>query len=205
VIGMAEIKTIYVDMDDVLCETAQMWLAIAEREFGKTIHYDQLNTFEIGEACGLEAHEIQELIRMAHHPEEMLAMAPISEAITVLADWARSGHEIAIVTGRPPSTYDVSRAWLARHEVPHHDFVMVDKYGRFPTENTVAITLPELAERRFSFAVEDSPTMAKFLASEMTVPVALLDRPWNQMEDHPLITRLSDWRDIAATTPFRRL
>src|ERR1041384_5626448 len=105
-------KTIYVDMDDVLCETAQALLGIAAREFGKTIPYDQLNTFEVGGAFGLEMREIEELFRMAHHPEEMLAMAPISEAITVLADWARSGHEIAIVTGRPPATYDVSRARL---------------------------------------------------------------------------------------------
>lgn len=195
---MAESKTIYVDMDDVLCETAQAWLAIAERKFGKKIPYERLTTFEIGKACGLEAHEIQELIRLAHHPEELFAMAPIGEAISILAHWARSGHEIAIVTGRPPSTYDVSRAWLARHEVPHHDFVMVDKYGRFATENTIAITLRELAARRFSFAVEDSPTMAKFLATEMKVPVALLDRPWNRMEEHPLITRLNNWREIAA-------
>src|ERR1044071_6536788 len=83
---MSGVKTIYVDMDDVLCETAQALLAIAAREFGKTIPYDQLNTFEVGEACGLEMREIEELFRMAHHPEEMLAMAPISEAITVLAD-----------------------------------------------------------------------------------------------------------------------
>ena len=123
-------------------------------------------------------------------------MAPIGEAVDILRRWTATGQEIAIVTGRPPSTHDVSRAWLARHDVPHHDFVMVDKYGRFSTDNTIAITLPELADRRFSFAVEDSPTMARFLASEMKVPVALLDRPWNQMEDHPLITRLSDWREI---------
>ena len=199
---MAKIETIYVDMDDVLCETARALLAIAEREFGKTIPYDQLNTFEVGEACGLAMREIEELFRLAHHPEELLAMAPIGEAISVLARWAGSGHEIAIVTGRPPSTYDASRAWLARYEVPHHDFVMVDKYGRFATENTIAITLPELAERRFSFAVEDSPMMARFLASEMKVPVALLDRPWNQMDDHPLITRLKSWSEIAsALTP----
>jgi uncharacterized HAD superfamily protein len=202
---MAEIKTIYVDMDDVLCETARMWLAIAEREFGKIIRYDQLNTFEIGEACGLEADEIQELIRLAHHPEELLAMAPIGEAVDILKRWTAAGHEIAIVTGRPPSTYDVSRAWLARHDVPHHDFVMVDKYGRFATENTIAITLQELAAHRFSFAVEDSPSMARFLAMEMNVPVALLDRPWNQMEDHPLITRLSDWHEIAASMSLRKL
>src|SRR5438045_1095899 len=133
---MAEIKTIYVDMDDVVCETARALLAIAEREFGKTIAYDELNTFEVGEACGLAAREIQELFRLAHHPEELFAMAPIDEAVSILREWAQAGHEIAIVTGRPPWTHDVSRAWLARHEVPHHDFVMVDKYGRFATENT---------------------------------------------------------------------
>jgi hypothetical protein len=31
---MHSAKTIYVDMDDVLCETARALLAIAEREFG---------------------------------------------------------------------------------------------------------------------------------------------------------------------------
>ena len=202
---MTENKTIYVDMDDVLCETARSLLAIAEREFGKTIPYDQLNTFEVGEACGLEAREIQELIRLAHHPEELLGMAPIDEAVSVLARWVAAGHEIAIVTGRPPSTYDVSCQWLARHKVPHHDFVMVDKYGRFATENTIAIALPELAARRFSFAVEDSPSMAKFLATEMKVPVALLDRPWNQLAEHPLITRHKDWREVAAALSAKPL
>src|SRR4051812_17340764 len=118
---MSELRRIYVDMDDVLCETAQMWLAISEREFGKTVPYDQLKTFEIGDACGLEADEIQKLIRLAHHPEELLAMSPIGEAISVLNEWAKTGRRIAIVTGRPPSTYDVSREWLARHEVPHDD------------------------------------------------------------------------------------
>ena len=113
---MTAAKIIYVDMDDVLCETARAWLVIAEREFGKTIPYDQLNTFELGEACGLETREIQELSRLAHHPEELLAMAPIDEAVSVLADWAGAGHEIAIITGRPPSTHDVSRVWLARHQ-----------------------------------------------------------------------------------------
>jgi uncharacterized protein len=201
---MADTKPIYVDMDDVLCETARALLAIAEREFGKTIPFDQLNTFEVGDACGLESHEIQELFRLAHHPGELLAMAPIEEAAAVLRQWANDGHEIAIVTGRPPSTYDVSRAWLERYRVPHHEFVMVDKYGRFATENTIAITLPELAERRFSFAVEDSPAMAQFVANEMRTPVALLDRPWNQIEEHPLITRLGTWRNVAEWASLRR-
>jgi uncharacterized HAD superfamily protein len=195
-------KAIYVDMDDVLCETARSLLTIAERQFGKTIPYDKLNTFEVGEACGLQPQEVVELFRLAHDPDELLAMAPIKEAVAVLGQWAVAGHEIAIVTGRPPPTYEASIEWLARHRLPYHTFVMVDKYGRFATENTIAITLSELVEKQFCFAVEDSPTMAKFLAGEMKVPVALLDRPWNQMaNEHSLITRYSHWHEIARALP----
>jgi uncharacterized HAD superfamily protein len=81
---------------------------------------------------------------------------------------------------------------------------MVDKYGRFATENTMAISLAELATKQFFFAVEDSPTMAKFLAGEMKVPVALLNRPWNQMDgEHALINRYNNWREIARALPTR--
>jgi len=189
-------------MDDVLCETARALLAIAQREFGKTIHYNQLNTFEVGEACGLESREIAELFRIAHHPDELLGMAPIEEATAVLRQWTDAGHEIAIVTGRPPTTHEASVEWLHRHRLPYHTFIMVDKYGRFATENTMAISLAELATKQFFFAVEDSPTMAKFLAGEMKVPVALLDRPWNQMDgEHALINRYNHWREIARALP----
>ena len=199
---MSPTRTIYVDMDDVLCETARALLAITEREFGKMIRYDQLNTFEVGEACGLESSEIAELFRIAHRPEELLVMAPIAEAAAVLEQWSNAGYEIAIVTGRPPSTYEASIEWLARHQLPYHTFVMVDKYDRFATENTIAITLPEFTARKFCFAVEDSPTMAKFLAEEMKVPVALLDRPWNQTAaEHALINRYTHWHEIAVTLP----
>ena len=59
-------------------------------------------------------------------------------------------------------------------------FMMVDKYDRFETQNTIAVSLSELAEKSFYFGVEDSPTMARFLAEQMGVPVKLFDRPWNQ-------------------------
>jgi len=201
---MTPARAIYVDMDDVLCETARALLAIAEREFGKTIRYDQLNTFEVGEACGLESREIAELFRIAHHPDELLGMAPIEEAAAVLRQWTDAGHEIAIVTGRPPTTYEASVEWLALHKLPYDAFIIVDKYDRFPTENTIALTLPEFAARKFCFAVEDSPMMAKYLAEEMKIPVALLDRPWNRTSDeHSLITRYGHWREIARALPER--
>jgi uncharacterized protein len=195
-------KTVYVDMDDVLCHTAQGCLAVIEREFGKQVPFERLTTFDLGKACGLSSEEIAELFCIVHHPDELLKLEPMDEAVSVLSQWMAAGYEIAIVTGRPPSTHEASLEWLKRYHVPYDSFILVDKYGRFNTENTIGISLAELAHYRFCWAVEDSVTMAEYLAKQMDVTVALLNRPWNQTGvEHPIIKRYDCWPEIAAALP----
>lgn len=195
-------RTIYVDMDDVLCQTARRFLEIVEREFGKRVAYEQLTNFDIGDACNLQPNERDELYRIVHEAHELLNLEPVADALQVLRQWSARGYEIAIVTGRPPQSQEVSLAWLARHRVPFETLTMVDKYGRFATDDTVAITLKELSARRFCWAVEDSLPMAQYLASRMAVPVALIDCPWNRVEaEHSGIARYSAWSEIAETMP----
>jgi uncharacterized HAD superfamily protein len=193
-------QTIYVDMDDVLCETARGCLEIIERVFGKRVDYEQLTDFNLGNACELSPEETAELYHIVHHPDELLKLQPVKGAIAVLNQWIAAGFEIAIVTGRPPATYEPSLNWLAREQVPYHSFTLVDKYGRFTTTETIAVSLSEFAARGFVFAVEDSPTMARYLVEEMRVPVGLFDRPWNRATiEHPKITRHNHWFEIAET------
>ncbi len=195
-------KTIYVDFDDVLCATARHFLAVVEREFDKRIAYDELTDFDIGTSCGLRPEETEELYRIVHRPDELMQMAPIDGAIAALRQWADSGYEIAIVTGRPPESYEPSLAWLNRYRVPHQSFSMVDKYSRFTTDNTVAIRLDELAQREYCWAVEDSLPMAQFLATQMKLPVALIDCPWNRVAaDHVNVGRYAEWQTLAAQMP----
>ena len=195
-------KTIYVDLDDVLCETARHFLVIVEREFNKRITYDELTDFDVGLSCGLRPAEAEELYRIVHRRDELLQMAPIDGAISTLQQWSGDGYEIAIVTGRPPQSYEPSVAWLSRYCVPHQSFTMVDKYSRFATENTVAIRLDELTQREYCWAVEDSLPMAEFLATRMKLPVALIDCPWNRAAgDHTNIGRYGDWPTLARQMP----
>lgn len=195
-------RTIYVDLDDVLCQAARHFIIVVEREFGKCVAYEQLTNFDVGHSCGLSAEERDELYRIVHRPDELLNMAPVDEAIAVLSQWEEQGFDIAIVTGRPPESIEVSLEWLAKHRIPHGSFTVVDKYSRFTTDNANAITLAELSTHRFCWAVEDSLPMAHYLAGEMKVPVALIDRPWNQSDvEHVRIDRYRDWRAIAAAAP----
>jgi uncharacterized HAD superfamily protein len=175
---------------------------VVERDFGKRIGYEQLTNFDVGHSCGLDPDERDELYRIVHRPDELLSMAPVDEAISVLEQWEEQGFEIAIVTGRPPESMEVSLEWLARHRISHGSFTVVDKYSRFATDSTAAITLAELSTRRFCWAVEDSLPMAHYLAGEMKVPVALIDRPWNRSEgEHIRISRYRDWHAISAAAP----
>lgn len=195
-------RTIYVDMDDVLCETARQFLAVIEREFGKQVVYEKLTDFDFETSCELTPEERAKLYQTVHHADEILCIEPIPEAIDVLNRWVLAGYEIAIVTGRPPDTVAASIEWLARCKVPYHSFTVVDKYGRFQTENTIGLSLAELATKQFCWAVEDSFPMAKFLATTMNLPVALLDRPWNrEAVEHPNIRRYSHWREISDGAP----
>lgn len=199
-------KTIYVDMDDVLCETAQSFVTLIGREFGKHVSYEQITDFDVERACDLNPEERARLFELVHQPKELLNMAPVEGAVDVLKQWVQAGFEVAIVTGRPPTTSQASLEWLVRQEIPYHSFTVVDKYGRFETENTGGIRLAELAKRRFAWAVEDSPKMARYLAGEMKIPVALLDRPWNRGDcEHPNISRFGDWRMIGEVLPRRAL
>jgi len=194
--------TIYVDLDDVLCQTARHFLVIVERGFGKRVSYEQLTNFDIGTSCGLHAGEREHLYRVVHEPDELMKMAPVEAAIATLRQWVEAGFEIAIVTGRPPESYEPSLAWLARYRVPYRSFTMVDKYSRFATENTVAIGLDELAARQYCWAVEDSLPMAQYLSDKMAIPVALIDCPWNRAStDQPSVGRFTDWRSVAQAMP----
>lgn len=195
-------QSVYVDMDDVLCQTAQHFLTILERDFGKRFTFEQLTDFDVGQVCELTVDEKQELYRIVHQGEELLNIPPIPGAVDVLQQWSAAGHEIAIVTGRPPDTYEPSVQWLNKHGVPHNRILMVDKYGRFAPDGSQCISLEALINHSFCWAVEDSPIMAMYLASQMKTPVALLDRPWNQKDtQHELVSRHYNWIEIAQALP----
>lgn len=196
---MTCVDAIYVDMDDVLCETARHFLVIIEREFGKRVAYDALTDFDFETSCGLTPAERAKLYEIVHFEDEILGIEPIPEAIETLRQWALSGYQIAIVTGRPPPTVAPSIEWLRRFNVPYNSFTIVDKYGRFQTDETLGLSLAQLATRKFCWAIEDSLPMANFLAKEMGLPVALLDRPWNQGSlQYPTISRWHNWSQIGA-------
>jgi uncharacterized HAD superfamily protein len=200
---------IYVDLDDVLCETARAFLGILQRDYGKTVDFEDIAWFDLGRSFDLAPQALDEFMRTVHEAEILSTIEPVAGAVEVLEDWVAAGYEVAVVTGRPAATYDVSQEWLVDAGIPHQSLTFVDKYSRlgWSNEGPSVVPLSELGRTKYCLAVEDSADMALFLAGELGLQVLLFDRPWNRRllsigsEAKGEIHRCHGWSEIAERFP----
>ncbi len=171
---------IYLDMDDVLCDTAGAYLALLAREFGLHVTFEEVFSFNLQKSFGLDDAQSRHLFDRAHKPDFILALKPLEGMRKVLRNWEERGFSVSILTGRHTSAADSSRQWLEEWKIPYHSFAMVDKYNWSGTDEAVAISLAQLSCMQFDIGVEDSPKMADYLSREMALPLLLFDRPWNR-------------------------
>lgn len=189
---------IYVDFDDVLCETARELSRLVLELYGCRVPYEAIHAFNLREAFGLDEARYLHLMHIAHGAEQLLALEPTPGAVAAVAGWMGEGYTVEIVTGRPYATHEASALWLRRHGLEGVPLVHVDKYNREPPAaegQARALTRGEFAERRYDLAVEDAPMALEQLAAMPPCRVVIFDRPWNRgvplLTEH--FTRCRDW------------
>lgn len=191
---------VYIDFDDVICETAQYFTKIAKELFQIDVPYQQIHFFNLKKSFGLQDEQYVELMKAGHLPETLLAYDETQGASETISKWIDAGHEISIITGRPFDAYEPSRQWLDMHNLERVPLFCVDKYGReiFNQASTYSMTLQDLYRQEFDFAVEDSPAAFPHLLHFEQCKVAVFHRPWNRNEMLPndQFVRCDGWKEI---------
>ncbi|MFH1724427.1 MAG: bifunctional metallophosphatase/5'-nucleotidase [Elusimicrobiota bacterium] len=193
-------RRVYVDLDDVLSQTAKDLARLLEEEFGKTVRYDDIRDFDLGVSFGLDPETLERFMAAAHRPEIIGRIPPMEGAAETLSAWKAAGLEVCVVTGRLPSAREASLDWLERNEIPFSHLMIADKYRRYGPDSG-AIPLEEIESMPFLFAVDDAPPMIEFLAERMPVPIIVFDRPWNQGSPSTppkgkKVIRCRSWKEI---------
>ena len=191
---------IYIDFDDVICETAKYFTKIAKELFDIEVPYRQIQFFNLQKAFNLSDSQYDELMRVGHLPENLLKYEEMAGASETINKWVDGGHEVSIITGRPFDSYEPSRTWLDEHQLDRIPIYFVDKYGRetFDQECTYNLTLEKLYSMSFDFAIEDSPAAFEHVLHFEQCKVAVFDRPWNRQSEFPndRFVRCFDWKEI---------
>ena len=195
-----ETMKIYIDFDDVICETAKYFTKIAKELFGIDVPYRQVQFFNLQKSFDLSDEQYDKLMEAGHLPENLLSYEETSGASETINKWVDEGHEVFIITGRPFNSYEPSRKWLDEHHLERVPLFCVDKYGReiFEHEYEYNMTLEQLYSMTFDFAIEDSPSAFEHVLHFHNCKVAVFDRPWNRQAEFPNdnFVRCKNWNQI---------
>ena len=191
---------IYIDFDDVICETAEYFTKIAKELFGIDVPYRQVQFFNLQKSFDLSDAQYDELMEAGHTPENLLNYEETAGASRTINKWVDEGHEVFIITGRPFNSYEPSRKWLDGHQLERVPLFCVDKYGRetFGQDFIYNMTLEQLYSMTFDFAIEDSPAAFEHVLYFEKCKVAVFDRPWNRQVEFPNdnFVRCEGWQEI---------
>ena len=173
---------VYVDVDDVLCRTAQVAVETVRDLFGISRTFDQLHSFNLDEAFGLSPEQLDILLTHLNSAAGLRHIPPRSGATACLLTWSQVA-EICVVTGRSPKNWRATRDWLKSEEVACDRLLFANKYDRFDAADLASgadiVSNEDLLSLDFAFAVEDSASYSRSLAG-LGIPVLLMDRPWNR-------------------------
>lgn len=191
---------IYIDFDDVICETAKHFIKLAKMLFGIELPYHEVQFFNLQKSFDLNDAQYDELMRTAHTPENLLAYEETPDASGVINKWIEEGYDISIITGRPFEAYEPSRRWLDAHGLERAPLFTVDKYGREKADQawSYGLSLEEFYKMTFDFAIEDSPAAFEHVLHFTDCTVAVYDRPWNRQCAFPNknFVRCGSWTEI---------
>ncbi|NLL84875.1 MAG: 2-dehydropantoate 2-reductase [Lentisphaerae bacterium] len=194
---------IYVDFDDVICETAKHLASWANEQYGTNIEYEEIRWFDLRRSFKLEESRYLEVMEYAHHDAILSLYPPTPGAVDTMSQWQQRGLHATVVTGRPATTREASRKWLAQYGLEQTPLICVDKYRREPPPPPgvePALTPEEFAALRFDVAIEDAPAALDLLANSSCGKIIIFDRPWNRDYVAPdsRFTRAANWHDIAS-------
>lgn len=175
---------IYVDIDDVLCETAASLCDMAEREFGRRVEYRNVREFDLQRVFGLSDPEMNRFRDLSHEPEFLASFSATPGAVEGLRTLVSAGHSVDLVTGRPASSHIGTERWLDSVGIDGLTVTYVDKYGRSHIYgcnqgDPPTIGMDELVAREYDVAIDDSPIVLAKLAAWHKTSVLVYDRPWN--------------------------
>ncbi len=127
------------------------------------------------------------------------------ECPAVLERLVEAGHELYFVTARAEKRRVITETWLrekgllryarAVHLKPHGDFVPPAQ-GRYDAKGSAVYKWRVATDLGLEAFCEDDATIALALA-EGGIRVFLFDRAWNRELEHPMVTRIASWNELA--------
>ena len=184
-----------VDLDEVLAEFTEGFLAYHNESEGTGYRKEDFHTYHFEEIIGGSKKEVVGKILEFYKSPEFGGTKPVDgsvEAIRLL----RQQHQLVVVTARPISIRQATEQWLLRHFPEMFDdiYYTYNPYSGRGDSPKSAVCL----ERNINILIDDAPENIMDFTNHPT-RVLLFERPWNKIARVPEnIQRVSSWQEIVS-------
>lgn len=180
-----------IDVDDVLAESLPGYLEAFRRRFGREVRIEEAAWEIFRRYPEISATQMWGFFSELE-ASDFLGTRPVyPEAVGAVKALAANGHRLFVVTGRLTQHRDHTRRLLQRAGLLEFFEELVHRDNEAATDYKPRI----VREMKLDLLVEDELHVA-LAAADVPIPVLLFDRPWNQGELPPGITRVSDWDQV---------
>ena len=192
---------IYIDLDDVACETCDRLAAFARQFFGRDVTVESMIDYDLRISFNFDEETYRTYMRR-FHATELLDIPETPQACRIIREWSADGLDPVIVTGRPTYSHAETRQWLANHGLGDIRILHVDKYAKLfnAAEDPLITPFPALLDLEVKFAIDDAPNAIRMIAETHLCPYALFSRPWNRNYKPPESDlphyRVNHWSEI---------
>ena len=182
---------IAVDMDDVLAQHAEAFVAFSNANYGTKLTKDTYDE-TWANFWKVEWEEIERRAKEFHTPEGTFSYAKIEAAEPVLQA-LRGKYELVIVTARSENVIKATYAWLDKH-FPDV-FSDVHFVPIWVPNNTV--TKAQICQQIGAEYLIDDVLRHCNLAAQGGIQALLFgDYNWNKGETEPIVRRVKDWQAV---------
>jgi len=184
---MEQLK-IGIDIDETICDHLTAICDFYHQQRGVKVDPAQLtHDHALAQLWGISYTEVGDVYTEFHRRDGHEKLRSFPEARPAL-NRLNQHHQLLIVTARDPDIADKTEDWLEQH---FGDLFSAVHFTRFRSKAPICL------RERLDVIIDDSPQQALYCA-QAGVKVILLDKPWNQDADHPLITRAVGWDQAEA-------
>lgn len=187
-----------VDFDDILFDFNETFRNYHNTRYGTAYAFEDLKTYEIEKILGCDIPEKNRRILEFYHSREHVEGIVIPgalDSLELLSAW----YSLHIVSARPDTVSEATHVWL---EV-NRSLQLFEKLHFTGHYHANAKSLKRLSKADICLElgakvfIEDALHNAASVA-QVGIPVLLYDKPWNQGELHPNITRVHSWSEIVS-------
>ncbi|MFC1653469.1 hypothetical protein ACFL1M_01325 [Patescibacteria group bacterium] len=184
---------IAVDVDDVLAALHSKLNDYYNLKYNKNHVYDEYDNYFLGKIWNVRGEKVIKIIEDFYESDLFHEILPIEGSQSGIKNL--KNHNLFVVTSRPKSIEKETIDWINKY-FPK-TFKEIIFTGQATRKTGPKITKAQLClDNNIDIIIEDSPWYVKECA-EVGVPSIILNRPWNQKYESPVIAKRADeWKGV---------